>query len=324
MKNILIGNGFGLSHPELGDAFKWSAQEALSDKVSITPQDSTGCAEKYLDEIRRNYSKKILTYYIDNLKEKLEIPKNDQWIHYLYVKYTYDNKLKHISCKEFLSGRTNIFTLNYDPILYFEVLKLLPPSEIPKFIDGFKGDEWLKQDEITSRLRTNTRDKGGTAKIFYLHGAYFIQADDECRLQKLAFGHESEESILSLSADVDNKRPYLILEDRWRTKKGFLTTDEHPYYKYCYKQLKNIEGKLLVFGCSFKNDRHIWHAIQKAIEDGNLTKVYITYVDEKDKDNVDKLISEEWEKCERQANSSIADFLEFIHIEENVIWETNE
>lgn len=276
VKNVLIGNGYCLSHPQLGEAFKWDMHQAFcSSWSSVLPSKSMGCPESDLDEIRIDILKKILTYYVKGLFKAIsgKEEKNFENLKELYDLY---KKNKKWSCSEFLEflkclkkGK-NVFTINYDPILYFEIL-----GETGFFADGFCGDKFLKQEEIRGKLENS---KG--AKIFYLHGSWFIQANEKNELCKLSFGSNSPHTIDTLF-EGDEKMPHLILEDRWRVKKAILEFEKNIYLKYCYDQLKEIQENLLVFGCSFNKDEHIFDVIKSRKNRG---KIYITYLEEEGED----------------------------------------
>lgn len=313
INNVLIGNGFCLAHPELNSCFVWDLHDALSASWNeMLPQESTMCPETDLKKIRLNITKKILKFYISKLSERI-LP-DSQDLKGLYNKYK-DNI--NYSSQEFLTSLTNkgtIFTLNYDPLMYFEILK-----NKQYFIDGFimgkdigtKDDclktyynsdtsikEFRKQKYITCKIK---KDLSNNTRVLYLHGSWFFQANEYDELRKLRFGSSSNDNIESL---FENKRrPFIILEDRPQTKKVILQAD--PYLKYCYKELSKIREKLLIFGCSFTNDQHILDAISR---NKNLSKIFVTYL----------------------PNSNQADFkdkfkkfrkpIEYLEISDNVIW----
>lgn len=103
----------------------------------------------------------------------------------------------------------------------------------------------MNQDYIACKLN---KDRNiNKIKILYLHGSWFIQANEKDELRKLEFGDGSTDTIYSLFENA--RRPFLILEDRWRTKKAILGAD--PYFKYCHRQLKGIQKKLTYFWMLF-------------------------------------------------------------------------
>lgn len=323
IKNILIGNGFSLSHPTLRNCFIWDMHQALCSHWSqIIPKKSNDCPEKDLNAIRVNITKRILYYYInritENIAHEVESLKQIYQNYKSYVRY---------NCSKFLSAPTleggSIFTLNYDPLLYFEILKLLEDSKCKHF-DGFiiNGDSgrdgcisnfpnpnnhFLNQQYIKCKIEKDTRSN--IIKVFYVHGSWFIQANNEDELAKLDFSSGSADVTVD-SLFENGRRPFLILEDRWRTKRAILEGD--PYLKFCYDHLSQIQGSLLIFGCSFSNDEHILKAIS---ENGKLQKIYITYLTQRDLDRL--------KKDNLAKYPDVFQKTEYIQIGDNCIWESN-
>lgn len=317
IKNILIGNGFSLSHPTLKDCFEWDMHQALCASWSqMIPDKTKGDPEKDLNAIRKRITKSILQYYIDRLKNK--ISSESENLSQLFRNYKSQIQC---NCSKFLSAPSlvggYIFTLNYDPLLYFEILKLLDDKT---HVDGFvtslnlsKDDcyekypipnsPFLNQDYIKCKLEEDKRLH--IIKVLYLHGSWFIQANDDDELRKLSFRSGSLDSVDSL---FDNeRRPFLIFEDRWRTKKAILESD--PYLKFCYDQLGKIQGNVLVFGCSFNNDEHILQALNK---NTSLKQIYITCLTEADRENLERNLS---------VYRTLVNKTEYLNVSDNVIWE---
>lgn len=285
-KNLLLGNGFSLSHPVLGKCFRWDTEEALGQWCSLYPGSSLNCPEKVLGEVRLNISKKVLEFYIRNLKKSLKIDEFQG----LYQKYR-DRNHKKDHCDEFLKEFNNIFTVNYDPLLYFEILKYNEDKEEKeKFKDGFydtktKKTGWMKQSDIKYQVLEN---KGDYKVIYYLHGSYFIIADRRKKtknaypkLRKISFSKEEVEDIEDVNDLFRNPSfysPFLILEDRCDVKEKLIQNS--GYLKACQKALKDAKGCLLIYGMSFQNDEHILKTLN---ENSGLDDIYITYYTNKAK-----------------------------------------
>lgn len=125
IKNVLIGNGFSLAHPKLKDCFEWDMHQALcASWKDMIPNESEGCPEKDLNTIRINITKMILCYYIDKLRN--ETSSESEYLSQLFQ--SYKDKIPY-NCSQFLRADSlkggYILTLNYDPLLYYEILKLL-------------------------------------------------------------------------------------------------------------------------------------------------------------------------------------------------------
>lgn len=310
ISNIIIGNGFCLSHPRLKEAFQWNLHQALCKSLGyILPSKSYDSPESDLEYIRKQVIIKILDYYMNNILTKLNEDDNIQngcFLSGLYNEYNrkFGNSTQSILSKAMSNDNIiNIFTLNYDPLLYFEILK-----NTSIVVDGFitpnQQSEFLKQEDIKRNLEIADKK----SRILFVHGSWFIQSNENDELRKLQFSQKSKDSIADLFKD--GKRPYLILEDRWRVKKALLeASDINPYLNYCYSQLKEIEGNLIIFGCSFNKDDHIVQAIADNLKKGHLKTVHICYLSPKDKD----IIQEKFK-------SYNVDIKEWVLISENVMW----
>ncbi len=323
IKNILIGNGFCLSHPVLKLAFKWDTSDAFQEALKFEKR-KTDCPETDLGKIRRALLEKILRYYISNLAKSLGLDQNTCSLPELYQIY------KYIKCNRLLfsapiSSICNIFTLNYDPIFYFEFLKNSEKTGKKFIFDGFiasndpglddclsqhyqgvsPNNDFLKQKYVTCKLENSNQ-----TKLLYLHGSWFIQAQRSVAdpmIRKLSFGSKSPGTIDSIFSGEG--LPHVILEDRPHVKKALLEKEDNPYLNYCYSQLKKIEGSLLIFGCSFNKDDHIVQAIAKNLKEGNLKTVHICYLNESDKESIQK-------KFSKVENKII-----WVQVSENVIWQ---
>lgn len=85
--NILIGNGFSLSHPTLGNCFRWDLKIAFNSMEDLIPEESSDCPESDYGKIRTNASKKILKYYLN----KLGNAHNDEVLQNIWTQYRQRN-----------------------------------------------------------------------------------------------------------------------------------------------------------------------------------------------------------------------------------------
>lgn len=300
INNILIGNGFSLSHPRLGECFKWDLHEALcSDWHKQLPRKSLSCPESDFNIIRENITRKILQFYINRLFEKIDPTDTEKLLNTLYAQYNKDGfscikLLEHIEQKQ-----GNIFTLNYDPLLYFEVLNYNRSNNlVDGFVKSFGSNAFLTQGAIKNNL--NILNK---AKIYFNHGSWFIQENDSGELDKISFSASKKKNIDDLF--LDNHKPFLILEERWITKKTLI--DGSIYLKHCYDTLAQSEGSLLAFGLSFLKDDHILNAL----ETSRCENIHITFVEQICKEAIAKKIS---------TLLSLRSKVIYIQVDKNVIW----
>ncbi|MFO1259285.1 MAG: DUF4917 family protein [Gammaproteobacteria bacterium] len=306
--SFLIGNGYCLSHPVFGNAFKWDLSSALN-KDSILPPESRNCPEKDLGWARHQLVSQTIKYYIrcicgDSCQSLLREA---------YSQYK-ENQYKPLSLFNYCRGHNvNIFTINYDPLLYFEILGLR--DRFDGFISGKdnnkdgclskynnESDAGFKQQEYYACKLEN---KKNGQKIYYLHGAWFILENKQDQLKKINI----DESIGIENIFEKDKCPFFILEDRWYIKKSLIEISS--YWKCCADALMNTNGSLFVLGVSFANDEHIIEYLSKSKFD----HIFICYLleppDIAEKCGVIGIDPAELEKK-----------IIYVKIDQNVIWES--
>ncbi|CDL86271.1 DUF4917 family protein [Xenorhabdus cabanillasii] len=165
---------------------------------------------------------------------------------------------------DFLSNGGDIFTTNYDLLLYWVLMR--QHSNFSNISDGFgrqlENPEEVRQGEDQQWSDLIWGPNMETQRIHYLHGALHI-FDDGVEIVKEQY-------------DQDN---YLIDKVRNRLYRGsypiFVTAGngdeklEHirhnRYLSHCFDKLSSINGSLVTFGFNFgPYDDHIIKAINKA------------------------------------------------------------
>lgn len=296
--SVILGNGFVLSHPVYNKIGKWDSNKALiinRDKI-LPPELNNNSPENDLGDIRINILESILKYYMGIFRQEFRL--NDcseiRGFYNEYIKNDY-------TCYRFLSKIKKLFTLNYDPLTYFEVLWIKNTYNIV-FVDGFKGDEYIDQDSVCDRLNNEIL----RSKIYFLHGSWCILINSAGELRKLNFSKDSHDNIESVFRADD--RPHIILEDRGSIKETLLKNNKDKYLNYCYDHLGEISGKLLIFGCSFETDHHL---LKELFFNNNINELIITYFDANEEQQIkDKITSLKIDKK-----------YDLIQVGGNVIWE---
>lgn len=183
------------------------------------------------------------------------------------------------SCANFLKmildKEGNIFSTNYDILLYWVLMR----NKIPNAIDGFgrnaiDTDEWQLEENIQySDLRWgNHKDE---QNIFYLHGALPL-FDDGIEIIKEEYNgnyileniktrmNEGQYPIFVTAGDGDEKLNHIL---------------HNHYLSYCYDSLCSISGSLITFGFNFgESDDHIIRAINKATNQDLEKKLWSIYI----------------------------------------------
>lgn len=224
--------------------------------------------------------------------------------HYLNDICNHVDKFIKPTVSEFLKLFDNVFTLNFDPVIYLNILNDKLSSEF--FIDGFKGNTHLTVKDIVSRIEKNKSNNPIKVPLYYLHGAYYILLHSNNRyveLSKIVAGNISKNSInrrvhdekfIKLSSEAIHeifddwkcniplkKNISLVLTTRAEHKKAEIDLD--PYLDYVRDKLAEVK-KLFIFGCSFEFDSHILELLALS-ED--LETVFISYLENEQTEYLD-------------------------------------
>lgn len=162
----------------------------------------------------------------------------------------------------FLQNKGQIFTTNYDLLLYWVLMR----NKLTNSSDGFgygdeDDDEWFPTE-----ARDESSLKWGKFRdiqnIHYLHGALHL-FDTGIDIIKEKYT-EVQYLLENIENRMNNKEYPIFIT----AGKGFdkLTNISHnKYLSYCYDRLCLVEGSLVTFGFNFGgSDEHIIAAINKA------------------------------------------------------------
>lgn len=179
----------------------------------------------------------------------------------------------------FLDNNGNIFSTNYDLLLYWVLMR----SNFPNAIDGF-GRELLNPLETSNKTEepefSNLRwgPNKETQNVHYLHGALPLfdtgaeiekeqYSEDGWLLENIGHRLDASEYPIFVTAGDANEKLELIRHNR--------------YLSNCYDRLCSIDGSIISFGFGFgAYDDHIIHALNKASHATNKTppKLWSIYV----------------------------------------------
>ncbi|ACL64461.1 conserved hypothetical protein [Anaeromyxobacter dehalogenans 2CP-1] len=160
---------------------------------------------------------------------------------------------KKAAALEFLSPYYNVFTTNYDLLVYWVNMHR---REGPIWGDGFREDE----DEPDSLYVVFSERLGGQRGMFYLHGAlHLYTAGGE--LRKHTWKRTGTPLTHLIKAGLANKEyPMFVAEGS--AKKKLEQIQRNGYLWYALDKLARIEGPLVVFGLSLgDSDSHITQAL---------------------------------------------------------------
>ena len=302
-KHLLLGNGFSMSYDsgifsynalskfldsldndilqKLFQIIKTSNFELLMEQLDNVAQiaDVFGADQNVVQNIR-NATTTLKESLIEAIKE-------------LHPEHVFSvPEEKSLACasflNSFLSSEGQIFTTNYDLLLYWVLMR----NNIENAIDGFgrdaeESDKWIPEDERQfSELRWGKYKSKQT--INYLHGA--LQLFDT-HIEVIKEEYNSENFLLENIKARMGKKEYPIFVTAGNGFEKLSHIVHNKYLAYCYESLSSISGSLICYGFGFgPYDEHIIDAINKAAkkrigENGEwhmLNSIYIGVYSESD------------------------------------------
>jgi len=156
-------------------------------------------------------------------------------------------------CTKFLMPYHNIFTINYDLLLYWVELYALARLQGR---DGFADDI----DDSDADYCFFSEHLGDNKGIFFIHGAlHLFCVDGEVR--KHTWSKTSVPLISNIKVNL-NAGQYPLFVAEGNSKQKLEQILNNGYLSYCLGKLERITNKLVVFGVSFgESDDHIADAI---------------------------------------------------------------
>lgn len=163
---------------------------------------------------------------------------------------------------EFLRPYVNIYTTNYDVLLYWVLMKNMEidATDEDRCDDGFRearpNDDYVVWDNLRSAWKQN---------IFYLHGALHLFLNEERgELQKVTWSRTSEVLLTQIRQRLsDRSFPLVITEGTSEAKRSKILQSD--YLGRNLRSLANVGGGVVVYGLGFSdNDNHLKDAIFKS------------------------------------------------------------
>jgi uncharacterized protein DUF4917 len=161
------------------------------------------------------------------------------------------------ACATFLRNFDQIFTLNYDLLLYWVIIHGARAHHRDGFglgetIDGFR----------TFSLSAN-------CTVFFVHGALHLFLDDQNGTRKRVVTNATIVNDITETIRRSRRLPLFVAEgtDAQKMRK----INSVPYLRHAYEQLINCNGSLFIFGHSAsENDSHIYAAVTRS----RITTIY--------------------------------------------------
>lgn len=167
-----------------------------------------------------------------------------------------ENEYRH--CRTFLNHFDNIYTLNYDLLLYWALMHEEIDPEI-KFDDGFRQPDDGPETYVTWDVEKSTKQT-----LFYLHGGLHV-FDAGAEIQKFTW-KQTEKALIDQIREAlnTNRFPLIVAEGTSREK---LAKIQHSgFLNRSYRSFSKIGGALFVYGHSMaENDEHIMRLVERGI-----------------------------------------------------------
>lgn len=171
----------------------------------------------------------------------------------------------------FLNARGKIYTLNYDILLYWTLMKgkaaELGENFTLDFDDGFRSDP---DDPDTPYVIWNNGDSRNQ-NVYYLHGALHL-FDAGHELRKYTW-NRTEEALVDQSRTAINQGLFPLFVSEGSAESKMKKIEHSGYLHKALRSFSNITGVLFIHGMSLStNDEHILKTIER---NRSLKKIFI-------------------------------------------------
>ena len=282
-KNLLLGNGFSIAFSEL---FRYDSILKESSFNNSSMFYNTSDYEKIIEDL--NFKRDIYQQACDDYGTASIFEDWCDELKWDLVNIITDiqsrvkpNKREKHNTFLFLSNFSNIFTLNYDLLLYWVInyaVKLYRQNKY-EYYSIVRTDKFYPRDGFDTKYNEDDciwyQDKW-IQNIFYLHGGLHLFCDEQ-NIYKLKNNSVNNLSIADKTKYWLNKgvSPIVIIEGNSDDKLSRINNCN--YLEYCYQKWNQIGGVVFIYGHSLdENDEHIFDAINANL---NIKAVYISIFD---------------------------------------------
>lgn len=280
--NVLLANGFSIDCCKNIFTYESLFENANFSKTlqKVFFQTGTNDFEKIIKMLQE--TSKICEIYnldetiVNQLLDDAEKIKNEL-IKVISKKHPeHQHKIKDgqfCSAYKFLSNFENIYTLNYDMLLYWTLMfkersKYILRSLKIKDNDYMDGFGRLSNNEDLTWYKTSKQN------IFYLHGALHLFEDNYNIIKAETTSDDNLLDVIKKRLDND-QYPLIVAEGTSKEKLNKIS--HNKYLQNAIDQLRYIKGNLFIHGHSLdENDKHIIDIINN---DWNLKQIFISVFD---------------------------------------------
>lgn len=278
--SVLLGNGFSIDYAPAVFSYGSLVREATFPRLSITKEElfetlSSQDFEVVVDKLHAAADLQSLyggrASVARALRQDARIVRNGLATavsrrHPDCANALSDEEVAH--ARRFLANFTQVYTLNYDLLLYWAVnrTQVAPPTPMR---DGFGRHGSASQGPLVWNARSTDQE------IFYLHGALHLYAQ---RLRDDRRRHVVKVStpgrlMPELRRRLDAAQNPLIITEGSRAEKES-RIERSAYLRSAHRRFARVEGALFIHGASLgQNDDHLWDAI--AQPDSRVRRLYV-------------------------------------------------
>lgn len=322
-RHLLLGNGFSISWK--ADIFRYDSLYNRANFDSLNPD-----IKKVFEQLKTtdfeivmkslHSTAEILKVYCKNETTLITKLENDATqLKNLLVETiaTYHpeapneiTESQYLNSNNFLSNFNNIYTLNYDLLLYWVIMHFNEPNIKPKFDDGFRTPDEGRTEYVTWDVE-NTNSQN----IFYLHGALHI-FDEGAELQKYTWVNTGIKLIDQIRSAL-NKNYFPVFVSEGSSKDKIEKINHSNYLSRGYRSFSAISHSLFIYGHSLaENDEHILKLIPK----GKISHLFISLYGDQSKPDNKKIIAKAKSLQENRKNKSKPLELHFFDAQSINIW----
>ncbi len=291
-RKLLLGNGFSMAYDSERFSFTSLYKSALDKNIikknseihKIFENFETSDFEEVIKVIES--SSKIAEFYGIDLETITKMKDHADKLKEFLVDIITNNhpeKANEISDIEydicidnFIKYFDEIYTLNYDLLLYWLTMRL-QERKLNKSLndctlivnDGFSDVDAEGKEYVVFQ---DTPYGFFNQKIFYLHGALHI-FDKKYQIIKNTNVNSRKKPLREQTLSNLKKSIYPVFISEGTSEQKLSKIVHNSYLNQCYKKFKNLDGILVIFGTGLKNsDDHILNAI---INNKKNKKVYL-------------------------------------------------
>lgn len=286
-KNLLIGNGFSIN---VSDKFRYDIlldeAKGLVERGEIDIYPETLKLFETLDTT--NFEEILKVYHHAFLVHSCNKPAIDIAYKKLQRGLFLTIRKRHVARADTPTNRiyenlkkfNKVFTTNYDLIPYWS------------FFDNHLGDMkdffWGGGERVTFDKNNTDVYAGNATLVYYLHGALHLEVTEHGKVQKRQIASTLDDEIENLKETFTAEKgryPLFITEGKSEQKLRKISSND--YLNFCYKQLKKITGKLIIYGHSL-SEEYDDHIVQAIVKNPNISDIAISVYPKKSRHEIEE------------------------------------